>query len=100
MTKFSELGITSKVETFVGKKISPRKIIDEDIKIFSYKIKPSRYPEKGNGKCLCLQIEYEGEKRVVFTGSVFLMDLIEQVPKEKFPLDTKIIEENQTYVFS
>jgi hypothetical protein len=100
MTKFSDLGITSKVETFIGKKISPRKIIDKDIKIFSYKIKPSKYPEKGNGKCLCLQIEYESEKRIVFTGSVFLMDLIEQVPLGKFPLYTKIIEDNERYVFS
>lgn len=100
MNKFSDFGITSTVETFVGKKIGARKIIDKDIKIFRYKIEVSKFPEKGNGKRLCLQIEYDNEKRIVFTGSVFLQNLIEQVPVEKFPFNTKIIEDNERYIFS
>jgi hypothetical protein len=100
MNKFSDLGIKPTIQTFLGKKIGSRKIIDKDIKIFHYKIVPSKYQEKGNGKCLCMQIEYEKEKRIVFTGSAILMDLIGQVPADKFPLETKIIEQDESYLFS
>jgi hypothetical protein len=67
--------------------------------VTDYKIEKSRY-EKGNGKCLYLQIEIGNTKHVVFTGSAGLMDQIEKVPKEKMPFKTTIVRENERMQFT
>jgi hypothetical protein len=66
----------------------------------AYKIEPSRYTEKGNGKCLHLQIEIGQTKHVVFTGSAGLMDQIEKVPRDKLPFKTIIVRENERFEFT
>ncbi len=90
--KFSELGIklSESFKGFEGKKISIGKILNKVITIHDYKITKSKYPDEGNGKCLHMQIEYEGEKRVIFTGSVPLQDMIIQVNKEDLSIDATI----------
>jgi hypothetical protein len=62
-------------------------------------VEPSRF-EKGNGKCLHLQIEVNKTFHVVFTGSVVLMDMIEKVPKDKLPFITTIVKENERLQFT
>jgi hypothetical protein len=66
--------------------------------VIDYRIEDSQY---GNGKkCLYLQIELEGTKRVVFTGSTGLMNMIEKVPKDGgFPFKAVIVEEDERYEF-
>ena len=56
--------------------------------------------EKGNGKCLHLQIKYNDKQHVVFTGSGNLMEQIEQVPKDKFPFETIIEEDDKRLMFT
>jgi hypothetical protein len=99
MKKFNELGVKPSLKTFQGDKIGIKKLLNKEISVFDYKIEPSKYPDKGNGKCLYLQIEVGGEKRVLFTGSGVLMDTIEQIPKDQFPFSTTIIEESERYEF-
>lgn len=39
---------------------------------------------------LVLQIEKKGEMHILFTSSITLKDMIQQVPKDKFPFHTTI----------
>ena len=96
---FSELNI--KVDRpFVGKSIEIDNIIDKEIIVHDYKIGPSKYKERGNGRCLTLQIEFEGAKRVVFSGSGYMMDQIQEVSKENLPIVTTIIREFKSHKFT
>jgi hypothetical protein len=70
-----------------------------DIVVHDYIVGPSKFSDKGNGKCLQLQLEVSGEMRVLFSGSGVLMDTIERVPKEDFPFSTTIEEINERFEF-
>lgn len=100
MTRFSDLGISIKTKGFEGDKIQIHKILNKEVKVLAYEIKPSKFTEKGNGKCLYVQLEDNNGKRVLFTGSVTLMDLIEQVPKHSFPFTTTIVMEGERLIFT
>lgn len=73
--------------------------MNREIVVVAYKIETSKY-EKGNGKCLHLQIEIGQTKHVVFTGSTGLMDQIEKVPRDKLPFKTTIVRENERFEFT
>jgi len=95
---FKDFNIKPKPLNFVGDKIQMAKIFNFEIKVFYYKIEEST--KKENTKCLTIQIEKQGVKRIIFTGSTTLMEQIERVPKDKFPFNTKIIMgDNDRYEF-
>ncbi len=91
MNQFKDLNITPTDKGFSGEKIKMDKIINKTITVLDYKIAPSKF-EKGNGKCLHMQIMYSNEKRVVFSGSLNLMETIEMIPEDKFPFETIIVK--------
>src|SRR5205809_1348577 len=99
MKRFSEFGIKPTLKTLVGDKIKIDRILNKEITVTDYRIENSKY-EKGNGKCLYMQIELNNNKHVVFTGSTVLMQLIEQVPKSDFPFQTTIIKDNDHFEFT
>lgn len=90
MKSFSDLNIDT--HRLTGRKIFIEDVVDIPIEVLDFKIDPSRYPEKGNGKRLTIQIRHENNERVIFTGSVILQ---EQCLKAKeldgFPFKAKII---------
>lgn len=88
MFNFKELGIKPTENTFTGKKIDMDDILNVEIIVDAFKIQDST--KKKGSLYLTLQIEKEEIKRVVFTGSKNLMDLINQVPEDKFPFKTII----------
>lgn len=96
MKKFSEFGIKASQETFVGDKIKTSKVVDKKMIVHKYRIEESKF----GGKCLHLQISLNEEKRVVFTGSKSLMEMIERVEKGNFPFETIIKKEDERYVFT
>lgn len=98
MKRFSELGIPA-TNLMVGDKVKISKIINVEIEVLSFKIKESKYKDKGD-RCLYLQINYRGEKAVVFTGSSVLIKQIEQVPADAFPFTTTIKKEGEHYEFT
>lgn len=100
MKQFKDLGITPNYKPMIGDKIKIDKVINIPVNVLDFKIEASKYKEKGNGKCLYIQIEHNGEKRIVFTGSIMLQDLIQQVPKNEFPFSTTIIKDNESFIFS
>jgi hypothetical protein len=100
MNAFKDFGITATVKSFTGDKIKMNKILNKQIQVLAFKIDASKYTEKGNGKCLHLQIKIGDVQHIVFTGSATLMDMIAKVPAGKFPFNTTIIEENERYEFT
>lgn len=97
MKNFKDLGIKAQVKSFVGKKIKISKVLNRPIKVLDFKIDESIYGE--NKLCLHLQIEFEKEKRVIFTGSNTLMNMIKQVQSTDFPFQTTIVEEDERFEF-
>jgi hypothetical protein len=98
--KFSELGIENIRSPFIGPKIEVSKIINREIIVYCFKITESKYPKNRSGKCLYLQIEIDGGKRVVFTGSDVLINTVLSITEEQLPFSTTIIKDNGCYLFS
>lgn len=88
MKAFSELGVKSK--NLTGDKIEIVDILDKQITVLDYRVKDSKYSR--DGMCTTLQIEFEGQKRVIFTGSGVLLADIENLPKKAFPFTTTIVK--------
>ena len=100
MKKFSDFNITVISKAFTGEKIKMVKILNKPIEVVNYEINESKYREKGNGKCLYIQIKLKDELHVVFTGSTSLMEQIQQVPKDEFPFIATIIQETESFKFT
>lgn len=100
MTKFSDLNIKMPSAGLEGEKIKIDRILNKEIKVHAFEVKASKYADKGNGKCLHMQIEVDQAKRVVFTGSGVLMETLAQVPKNAFPITTTIIKQNERFQFT
>ena len=98
MNQFKDFKIKPKLKAFVGEKIPIKRVFNTNITVLDYKIEPST--KKENTKRLTLQIKKQGEKRIIFTGSTILMQQIEAVPKDKFPFETKIINDNEYFEFT
>lgn len=100
MTKrFKDFNITAESAAFKGDKIKMNRLFDKEITVHAFVIKESKYKEKTD-KCLYLQIEKEGVKHVVFTGSATLMDMIQKVPATEFPFNTTIVKEGDSFQFT
>lgn len=101
MNSFKQFNIKPVTQGFVGDKIKIVKIIGKEIEVHDYKIEESKvFKDRGTGKCLHLQIKFNGEMHIVFTSAVGLINAIEQIPRDGFPFMTIIIQENDRYYFS
>ena len=102
--EFSELEITID-RRFSGDRIRIEKIEGDEIIILDYEIRESKISKendptwKGERKdCLYLQIEMNGQKRVLWGSYRFMIDQIKQVSREDLPFKTKIVNEHG-YIF-
>lgn len=93
--KFSDFKIKPVETKFTGEKIKIEKILNKIIRVEYFKIIDSKF----KGKCLCIQIIYSDEKRLIFTGSKALQQQIEQIPEDGFPFTTTIVKDEH-YEFS
>ena len=100
MTAFKDLGIKPAEKGFTGDKIKMSKVLNKQIKVEAYKIEASKFTDKGNGKRLVLQIVVDDKQHIIITGSTYLMAAINQVPKDKFPFTTTIVEEMERFEFT
>ncbi len=99
MKSWKDLGIENdSTEALIGDRIKIKKILNELIEVHKCVIKDSKF-EKGSGKCLYLQIMYNGEMRVVFTGSYFLIESAKRITQDALPFETIIVEENERFLF-
>lgn len=96
MKSFSDFGISSK-KSFVGNKIYIESILEKEIVIEFFDIRPSR---KNDGtECLYIQIKIDGVDHVVFSSSTFLMNPLKQLQDSDFPFKAKIVKINRHYEF-
>ena len=73
-------------------------ILDQEIKVLYFKIGPS---EKRPGTdMLTLQIEFDGKKRVIFTGSKRLIETMNSTDDSHFPFTTIIKKEYKSFIFT
>ena len=88
-TQFSELGIKAEAKGLLGDKLKIERLFGKKIRVEAFRIKPSNF----EGNRLELQFVMNGNRHVVFTGSLKLQELIQKVPTDKFPFDTIIIKQ-------
>jgi hypothetical protein len=96
MNNFSQFNIKPTSKGFEGDKIKIDRIINKQVVVYAYLIKDSKFKDL----CLHMQIHVDNTKRVVFTGSKNLIEMIQKVPAEGFPFTTTIIVENDRYQFT
>lgn len=101
MNNFSQFNIKTTIKGFEGDKIKISKILNREIVVHDFKIEESKiFKDRGTGKCLHLQISFNNEKHIVFTSSVGLIEVIQQIPENGFPFITTIIEEKDRFIFT
>lgn len=101
MNRFSELNIKAPERGFEGEKIRISKVLNREIVVYRFRLEDSKvFKKSGAEKCLCLEISVENKKHVLFTGSTGLIETIKQVPADRFPFTTTIIEDNERYLFT
>ncbi len=101
MNNFKEFEIKASAPWFKGEKIKMSKILDREIIVHDFKIEDSKcFQDRGNGKCLHLQISFNDEKRIVFTSAGELIDVIQQIPKSGFPFTTTITQDEKRFLFT
>jgi len=83
-------------KTFIGDKIKLNDLVDREIIIESYKIDKSKY---NDGQCLSLQIVFDNQKRVVFSGSEVIKDQVVKY-QEKLPFITTVKKINNYFILT
>ncbi len=93
--KFSDFA--EKVSSFVGDKKKIEDILDQNILIIDFKIKPSK--QRQNTFYTTIQFQIDNIKYIIFTGSKVLTDQLEKY-KDKLPFNTIIKKIDKYYTFS
>lgn len=100
MKSFKELNIKPTKQQFVGDKIKIMKVLNTEIIVRSFKVDKSQYPKAKAENVMTLQIEHNGENKIIFTGSTILIDQVQQVPESDFPFTTTIIKNGEHFEFT
>lgn|SRR3990167_3436363 len=84
-----------------GDKIKIDDILNEEIVIYNYRVRESRYSKNESGKYLTLQISMKGNmgKKVVFTGSDVLIEQMERYGSN-LPFEAVIRKINRYYTLT
>lgn len=97
MKQFNELGIQDEKKGLVGDKIKVERILDKKITVIDFDIVDSKF----EGMRLQMQIEYNGDKRVIFTSAKRLISTMEKVDKAHLPFSTTIRkQDDDTFKFT
>lgn len=99
--KFTDFGISSGSDGLIGTKVAMSYVLNREITVHSFKMAPSKHPDKSaNGQCLYMQISIGETKHVLFSGSGILADQIRQIPSDGFPFTVTIVKENDWFKFT
>jgi hypothetical protein len=98
MNNFKDLGLRPSSVGMAGEKVKIERLLNKEIVVLHFRIEDSN--KKAGTKCLWLQIELEGQKRVLFTGAQALIEVIQKVPAAHFPFTTTITKDNERFEFS
>ena len=76
MKRFAEFNTDS--APLDGEKIRIDDILNFEVMVIGYNIRKSKYGKNVSGKCLALQVEIDGARRLIFTGSEVLISQLEK----------------------
>lgn len=65
-----------------GDKIRIDEVLDKEIEVIGCQVRRSKYEKNRTGKCLLLQMIFNGSRRVLFTGSDVLIEQLEKYSNE------------------
>lgn len=99
-TKFADLKIKAPKSTFLGDSISIHEIIGTEVTICDYSVEKSKFPDKGDGQRLSLQLKVNNVDRLLWSNSLVLRAMILECPKDKLPVDATIVRKGKRYEFS
>ena len=99
MKSFKDLNVQTSGR-MIGDKIKINKVLNREVVVHNAKIEPSKFSKNKSGKCLYLQIELEGERHVVFTGSDVLIEAIVQIKNDDYPFVTTIVKSGEYFQFT
>lgn len=97
MKRFSDFADEDK--PLGGDKIKIKRILGEEIKVLDYCVRQSKFDGSNSDRCLMLQVEHNGEKRVIFTGSSVLLEQAEKYSGE-MPFLATIQKIDRYYTFT
>ena len=100
LKKFSDLNVkVNKPKVLSGQKQPLRYVLDKQITVYGFEIKPSKYPNKSEN-CLKMQYKHEDKMYVAFSIAKHLMQILQTLPEDAFPFTTTIINKNEIYEFT
>lgn len=83
-----------------GYKIRLNDILDTEVLITGFRLKESKYQGKNrSGKCLTVQFERDGERRIFFSGSDVLINQLEKYSHE-IPFSATVKKIDRYYTLS
>jgi hypothetical protein len=103
MKQFKDLKIKLTEKKLIGDSIDIEKILGKEIVVEDFRIEDTRiekFRKQGSDKCLWMQFLLNGEHRVVFSSSKYLMEAILQVQEGDFPFTTTIVEKSKRFEFT
>lgn len=85
---------------FSGDKVRLNDLINKEIIILRYKVRPSKYKDKSD-RCATVQFKYneDGEEKIFFTGSSVIISQLEKY-EEKLPFLASIRHIDRYYTLS
>ena len=94
MARFSDF---ADEKPLTGDKVSIQDLLNKEITVKGYRISDST--KRIGTKCLMLQIDFDGEERVCFTGSSVLLEQIQKY-SDHIPFETTIKQINKFITFT
>ncbi len=98
MFKFSEFGIKPKVQALRGDKIKIERVLNKQIVVEAFRIEKSTV--RDGTDCLHMQVIVDNDTRVIFSGGRYLIEMIQKIPREKFPFTTTIVKQESRLEFT
>ncbi|MCL2291207.1 MAG: hypothetical protein FWC34_11005 [Bacteroidetes bacterium] len=104
MNKFSDLGIEIEEKNIYNvTQITVEDVLNCEIRVIDFQANVKT--RHGDGRCVLL-IESDGVKKKFFTNASQLKEVLDKIPKEKFPFSTTIKQQRfgngngKTYYFT
>lgn len=86
-------------EILDGEKIQIERVLNQEIEIIGYNIRPSKYGKNTSGQCLTLQFVLSEQRRVLFTGSDVLIGQMQKYG-DRIPFLATIRKVDKYYTLS
>jgi hypothetical protein len=82
-----------------GEKIQIERVLNQEIEVIGYSLRPSKYGKNVSGMCLTLQFILSEQRRVLFTGSDVLIGQLQKYG-DRIPFLATIRKVDKYYTLS